>query len=278
MRQDEVNHKSGDAITLNQALVDDLKNRGLIQTPSVEAAFRAVLRHLFLPGTPLEEVYADRAISAKQDLNGQWISSSSQPAIMAIMLEQLGLAPGHKVLEIGAGTGYNAALMSQIVGKTGRIVTVDIDEDLVEAAREHLAAAGFEQVQVVCADGVYGYPEAAPFDRIILTAGAPDIAPAWWDQMKPSGRMVLPLMLKGTMKSVAFEQVNEYLTSKSVRECSFMPLRGDFGGMFSKRVDLGPDQELYLETEGELLIDREVVYGLLTGASKDWATDVEVTV
>src|SRR6188474_1874852 len=85
--------KDQDALALSQALIDDLKKRDLIKTPRVEAVFREVPRHLFLPGVPLEEVYSDRAISAKQDSDGKWISSSSQPAIMAIMLEQLGLEP-----------------------------------------------------------------------------------------------------------------------------------------------------------------------------------------
>ena len=147
-------------IAQNQALVEELKDKGYIHSPRIEAAFRTVLRHHFLPGTPLDEVYSDRAISAKQDEQGQWISSSSQPAIMAIMLEQLGLEPGHNVLEIGAGTGYNAALMAQIVGEAGRVVSVEIEEDLAETAREHLATAGFERVQVICADGGYGYPDA----------------------------------------------------------------------------------------------------------------------
>src|SRR5512141_689306 len=140
--QSDPGKNDGEAATLNQALVDDLKNRELIKTERVEAAFRAVPRHLFLPEVPLEQVYSDRAISAKQDPEGKWISSSSQPAIMAIMLEQLGLEPGHKVLEIGTGPGYNAALMAHIVGEAGQVVTVEIDEDLVEAAREHLEQAG----------------------------------------------------------------------------------------------------------------------------------------
>ena len=278
MEKREHDNNKGDVFALNQALIDELKNKGCIQTASIEAAFRAVLRHLFLPGTPLEEAYSDRAISAKQDQDGQWISSSSQPAIMAIMLEQLGLEPGHRVLEIGAGTGYNAALMAHLVGEEGQIVTIDIEEDLVEAAREHLTMAGFEQVQVVHGDGGYGYPGGASFDRIILTVGAPDITPAWWDQMKPGGRMVLPLMLKGSMKSIAFEQVNDHLASTSVRECSFISLRGDFASMFSNQIQLGPNRGLYLEPAAEFLIDRDGAYGALTGVSKDWATGVEVTV
>ena len=123
---------------LNQALVDELKSMGCIQTPRVEAAFQAVLRHQFIPDTRLEEVYSNRVILTKKDQSGQWISSSSEPAIMAIMLEQLDLEPGQKVLEIGAGTGYNAALMAHIVGETGQVVTIDIDDDLVEAAQAHL--------------------------------------------------------------------------------------------------------------------------------------------
>ena len=162
-----------DVIALNEGLIDELKKGEYIRSASTEAAFRAVHRHHFLPGTPFEDAYSNRAIRAKQDASGEWISSSSQPSIMAIMLEQLDLKPGQKVLEIGTGPGYNAALMAHIVGETGQVVTVEIDQDLTDAACEHLTAAGFEQVQAVCADGGYGYPDAAPYDRIILTVGAP---------------------------------------------------------------------------------------------------------
>jgi protein-L-isoaspartate(D-aspartate) O-methyltransferase len=125
----------------------------------------------------IEDVYTDRAFPTKH-ADGRPISSSSQPAIMAIMLEQLALEPGQRVLEVGAGTGYNAALIAQIVGQGGQVVTIDIDEDLVSAARQHLAAAGFDRIHVRCSDGGYGYPEGAPFDRIILTASAWDISRA----------------------------------------------------------------------------------------------------
>jgi protein-L-isoaspartate(D-aspartate) O-methyltransferase len=278
METPQPDENPGNASRLNQALVDELKNKGLIQTPRVEGAFRAVLRHLFLPETPLEEVYSDRAISAKKDEAGQWISSSSQPAIMAIMLEQLGLEPGHKVLEIGTGPGYNAALMAHIVGETGQVVTVEIDEDLAESAREHLMTAGYKQVQVVAADGGYGYPDAAPYDRIILTVGAPDITPAWWSQLKPGGRLVLPLMLRGSMKSIAFEQDNDHLTSISVNDCGFIRLRGDFSSAFQKRVQLGPEPGLYVEPMGEMSIEEQAAYDLLIGDHKDLPANVEVTV
>src|SRR6185503_18791702 len=105
----------------------------------------------------LAEVYRDRAIGTKR-LDGQYVSSSSQPEIMAIMLEMLDLQPGHRVLEIGAGTGFNAALLAHLVGESGEVVAIDVDDDIVEAARARLAAAGYERVRVILGDGALGLP------------------------------------------------------------------------------------------------------------------------
>src|ERR1051326_1170586 len=105
-----------DGRALHHALINHLKQRELLARPEIEEAFRIVPRHLFLPDLPVEKVYRDQAIATKL-LNERIVSSSSQPAIMAIMLEQLELRPGQRVLEIGAGTGYNAALMAYIVGE-----------------------------------------------------------------------------------------------------------------------------------------------------------------
>lgn len=284
MEKDIANTERHDAFTLRQTLVDELKRKGLITTPPVEAAFQAVPRHLFVPGVPLEEAYTDRAIVNKR-LDGKWVSSSSQPAIMAIMLEQLGLEPGQKVLEIGTGTGYNAALIAHLVGETGRVVTIDIDEDIVAGAHERLAAAGLDRVEVICADGGYGYAEAAPYDRIILTVGAWDITPAWWEQLKPDGRLVLPLEIKAGQKSIAFEQVNlhsvkgNHLVSLSIKDCGFMTLRGDFAAPSVEPMQLGPDTGLLLGVHPEYPhpVGAKMVYEWLMGASKDWATGVEVT-
>ena len=278
MKQRDSGEQDDHGVSLNQALVDDLRNRASIRTPSIEAAFRAVLRHHFLPGRPLEDVYSNRAISAKQDEKGRWLSSSSQPDIMAIMLEQLDLQPGHRVLEIGTGTGYNAALMAHIVGETGWVVTVDIDQDLIETAREHLKTAGIEQVELICADGGYGYPDAAPFDRIILTVGAPDITPDWWHQLKPDGRLVLPLLLRGSMKSIAFEQVDDHLASLSVNDCGFIPLRGDFASTLAERVQLGPEPGLFIEPMDVFSIDAESVPSFLGDITRDWPAGVEANV
>src|SRR5215472_11009728 len=131
-------------------LVDELRDSGRLTSRAVEAAFRAVPRHVFLPEMVATEAYQDEAFVVKTGDDGMPVSSSSQPAIMAIMLEQLGLARGNRVLEIGAGTGYNAALMAFLVGTGGSVVTVDIDADLAARARAKLVAAGYARVLVVC--------------------------------------------------------------------------------------------------------------------------------
>ncbi|MGD0602288.1 MAG: methyltransferase domain-containing protein [Streptosporangiaceae bacterium] len=205
----------------------------------IAAALREVPRHLFLPQLPPESAYRDDAIVTKRDADGQPISSSSQPAIMAIMLDQLALAPGLRVLEIGAGTGYNAALMKHIVGPAGAVVSVDIDADVAGQARDHLASAGYPDVTVVAADGAEGYPGAAPYDRVIATVGVSDLVPPWLEQTGPGGRIVVPLDVRGTQLAVAFERAGEGTwTSVSLVPCGFMRMRGS---------RTGPERNLMLQ-------------------------------
>lgn len=211
----------------NEQLVAQLTSSGVLQDPAVAAAFRAVLRHDFLPDRPLDEVYEDTAIMTKIGPAGVAVSSSSQPAIMAIMLEQLRPEPGNRILEVGAGTGYNAALLAHLAGLAGQVVTVDIDAELCQRARANLLRAGAERVQVVEADGAQGWPPGAPYDRVIVTASADDVSPAWLDQLAEGGRLVLPLALAGPVQqSVAFGRRGRALVSDAVTSCGFMPLRG----------------------------------------------------
>jgi protein-L-isoaspartate(D-aspartate) O-methyltransferase len=270
---------NADMTALRQKLVDELKTKGVINSPLVEAAFRAVPRHLFVPGKPLEQVYSDRVIVTKE-IDGMPLSSCEQPAIVAVMLEQLGLEPGQRVLEIGAGTGHTAALIAHIVGESGQVITMDIESDLVSSAREHLVAAGLDRVQVVCADGGYGLPEAAPFDRIILTVGSADITPAWREQLRPGGRLVMPLWLErdGTLQvCVAFEKQDVVLTSISVKRGGFMGLRGAFAAPRRQPAHLGAEPGLEFGRDDYGTVDAEPIFRLLTGPYRDFPTDILVT-
>ncbi len=186
------------------AFIDGL---GTFRTPHVKDAFRAVPRHLFLPGVELRTAYAPKPVVTKRAGDGTAISSASSPNVVATMLEQFHVQPGHRVLEIGAATGINAALLAELVGPTGTVVTIELDDDLAAAARASLTATGYDQVEVICGDGALGHPTRAPYDRIIVTAGAWDLVSAWWQQLAVGSRLVVPLRLHGSglTRSIAFD-------------------------------------------------------------------------
>jgi protein-L-isoaspartate(D-aspartate) O-methyltransferase len=199
------NDMTAAADRLRNLLVDQLREQGTVAAERVEAALRAVPRHVFVPTAPLEEAYADQAVYTKQDDSGVSISAASQPTVVAMMLEQLQVERGHRILELGAGTGYNAALLGHLVGEDGHVTTVDVDDDLVQGARAGLAAAGVRNVDVLLGDGALGHPDGAPYDRVIATVGAGDLPPTWLEQLAPNGLIVVPLRLRGGVsRSIAF--------------------------------------------------------------------------
>ncbi|MGQ0717345.1 MAG: methyltransferase, FxLD system [Pseudonocardiales bacterium] len=165
----------------------------------------------------------------KRAADGTALSSASSPNLVAEMLEALDVAPGHRVLEIGAATGINAALLAELVGPTGEVVTIELDDDLAAAAHAGLVASGYPQVKVICGDGALGHPARAPYDRIIVTAGAWDIVSAWWQQLAVGGRLVVLLRLHGSglTRAIALDlQAPGRMTSTSAMVCGFVPLRG----------------------------------------------------
>ncbi len=249
-----------------ERLVAEVLQTSGIRDERIAAALSDVPRHLFLPHLPPEDAYLDDAIVTKRDADGQPISSSSQPAIMAIMLDQLTLAPGQRVLEIGAGTGYNAALMRHIVGPSGTVVSVDIDADVADRAREHLASAGYPDVTVVAADGAEGYPPGAPYDRVIATVGVSDLAPAWLHEAGPGARIVVPLDVRGSQLAVAFGRSGSggHWVSRSIAPCGFMRMRGSLAGP-ERAVVLQPGLSVMLP-DGLTLADGHEVDGAALAA------------
>jgi len=260
---------------LRAALVETLRSKCSLQSPAIAEAFAAVPRHLFVPGVSAEDAYRDRWIATKRLPDGDVVSSSSQPAIMAIMLEQLDVRPGQRVLEIGAGTGYNAALLAHLVGNAGRVTTIDIDDDIVAAARTHLDAAGVTGVRVACDDGWAGDAEDAPYDRIMLTVAAADISPAWRAQLAPGGRLLLPLSLPAVQASVAFDHRDGSLESVSVRGCIFMRLRGAAAPPM-RRVAVGPEPAPGVWPRGGHIVDGAAVHALLQTPGHELPTGLVV--
>ena len=161
---------------------EQIERRG-VADERVLAALRRVPRHRFVPGSEAERAYADRPLPIGF---GQTIS---QPYVVAAMTELLGVEPGHRVLEIGTGSGYQAAVLAAL---GARVWSIEIVPELADAARERLAREGYE-VQVVTGDGYAGLPAEAPFDRILVTAAPPEVPEALVAQLAIGGRMVLPV-------------------------------------------------------------------------------------
>ncbi|WP_224284738.1 methyltransferase, FxLD system [Streptomyces sp. LS1784] len=268
-----LSNETGSADQLRDALTTRLLDQGAIRTNAVEAAFRAVPREPFLPGFPLEAAYADNPNYTKTDGSGTQISAASQPAIVALMLEQLDPQPSEKIFEAGAGTGVNAAYMGHIVGSDGHVVTVDVDEDLVHGARKHLADTGITNVEVVLGDGALGHPDGAPYDRVIATVSTNEMPTAWLQQVKPTGRIVLPLRLRGTASRViAFERGKDGWVSVDNQLAVFMPLRGSMDDA-RRTVTLTRQGDVTLQVHKDQAdaVDADLLAGVLdSGRYETW--------
>ena len=223
---------TADSNSLRRGLVDDLERRNLVRTPAVRDAFLRIPRERFVPELAaergLEAIYKDEALVTKQE-QGLAVSSSSQPAIMAEMLERLEVAPGQHVLEIGAGTGYNAALLAELAGG---VVTLDVDEELVEKARRRLADGG-HAAEVVAGDGMDGWPDRAPYDRIMVTATPPHIPIAWRDQLREGGLLEVPTPIGHggvfAFLVTTFRRQGDELVSQAIVSGGFIGFRGPDG-------------------------------------------------
>jgi protein-L-isoaspartate(D-aspartate) O-methyltransferase len=264
VNSDTIEEAETTAERLRSALVDQVVQEGRVRTPRIKVAMQTVPRHVFVPDASLEEAYADSTVDIKQNSDGTSISCASQPGVVGLMLEQLQPQPGDKVLELGAGTGYNAALFAHLVGEDGHVTTIDVDDDLVDGARSHLAAAGIVNVTVLRGDGALGHPDGAAYDRIVATVGAHGVPHAWLDQLAPGGRLLVPQRLRGSVsRSIAYEHKNGAWVSISSQMNTFMPLRRGIADDDRRMITVASDGSVRLQTNSEQPVDADALADVL---------------
>ena len=197
-------------------MVDGLAGR--IERPSTEAAMRAVPRHAFVPADRRDAAYADRPLPIGE---GQTISA---PHMVAEMADRLALEPGERVLEVGTGCGYHAAVTAEVVGP-GNVRSVEYHDALADSARERLAELGYSEVSVRAGDGRAGWPEHAPYDAAYLTCAAPSFPEAVVDQVRVGGRVLAPI---GTVRQrlVRLEKRPDGVERERLMRVRFVPMLG----------------------------------------------------
>ena len=191
-----------------------------VRDPRVLDAMRRVPRHIFVPPLYQGAAYRDSPLPIG---HGQTIS---QPYIVALMTELLGISPGDRVLEVGAGSGYQAAILDAL---GARVITIERIQEVADTARENLERAGTSGVQVVVGDGTEGYPAGAPYQAILVTAGTPGIPGPLISQLAEGGRLVAPVGARDVQELVRLEKSGGKVTRTSFGGVVFVPLVGHHG-------------------------------------------------
>lgn len=201
-----------------------LRRRG-IRDPRVLEAMSSIPRELFIPESRREWAYCDEPVSIDY---GQTIS---QPYMIALMAEVLQLTGTEKVLEVGTGCGYHAAVLASLADQ---VISIEIVRELVAEARRNLEETGFaEKVQVIVGDGSLGYPPFAPYDAISVAAAAPDVPEHLVEQLKDEGRLVIPVGTLDEQELLVITKSHGSTTSRVAARCRFVPLRGGEGWKFN---------------------------------------------
>lgn len=202
-----------------QMVETQLRARGL-RDERVLHALATVPRERFVPPDQRPYAYADSALLIGL---GQTIS---QPYMVALMVELLEVAAHHRVLEVGAGSGYQAAVLGQLAAE---VYGIEIVPELARRAEGVLAELGYGNVHIIAGDGTRGWPDAAPYDRIIIAAAAPDVPPPLLEQLAEGGRLVAPVGSRGHQDCRTYTKTNGKLRYHGGIGCVFVPLRGEHG-------------------------------------------------
>ena len=209
-----------DWAALRRAMVEDqIRKRG-IRSPLLLESLARVPRHLFVPEELLAHAYEDRALSIGE---GQTIS---QPYMVAAMTEYLELEGSERVLEVGTGSGYQAAVLAELAKE---VITIENLPSLAEAARERLLALGYRNIQVKIGDGTLGWLEAAPFDAAVVAAAAPAVPTPLVEQLREGGRLIIPVGDSEKQTLLRIRKSANEMAQEKLFACQFVPLRGRHG-------------------------------------------------
>ncbi|MDI6655678.1 MAG: protein-L-isoaspartate O-methyltransferase [Candidatus Hydrothermarchaeota archaeon] len=203
-------------------MVERLAAFGYLRSEKVAEAMRKVPRHLFVPEDLEANAYEDRPLPVGEE------QTISAPHMVAMMCDALELREDHKVLEVGAGTGYHACIVAHIV-KKGSVFAVERIARLAEKAKENMEKAGCEQVQIIIGDGTRGHEKEAPYDRIFVTAGAPDIPKPLVEQLKVGGKLLIPIGSRYMQELILIEKTENKIEKRNLGSCVFVPLIGEYG-------------------------------------------------
>lgn len=217
-----MNNSKGEREQERKRLIDSLISNGYLSKPEVIDSMLKVPRHRFVPESKKYSAYVDMPLTIGY---GQTISA---PHMVAMMTEHLDVKPHHKILEVGAGSGYQAAVLAEILDE-GKIYTVERIPELAKNAEENLRGCGYSKVHIVIGEGTKGYAEESPYDRIIVTAGAPRVPKALLDQLNDNGKLLIPVGGRMLQELMLIEKYEKGFKEKKLGGCVFVPLIGKDG-------------------------------------------------
>ena len=207
----------------NEKLIGYIKEIGYLKSKHVEEALRKIPRYKFIPEGIKHLASRDTPLSIGYN------QTISQPSTVVLMTEALDVRKGQKILEIGTGSGWQASILSYLVGEKGFVYTIEIIKELADFAKTNIKKLGIKNVEVLIKDGSEGFKERAPFDRIIVTAACPDIPKPFIEQLKQEGMMVIPFGNMYLQEMYVVKKIRNKIEKKSIGNFMFVPLLGKYG-------------------------------------------------
>jgi protein-L-isoaspartate(D-aspartate) O-methyltransferase len=207
----------------NERLIKHIKGIGYLKSKKIEDALRSVKRENFVPDAMKYLAYRDTPLYIGSN------QTISQPSTVVVMTEALDVKEGQKILEIGTGSGWQAAILGKLVGEKGMIYTIEIIDNLVKFAKENLEKLKIKNVKVIRGDGSLGLKKYAPYDRIVVTAGSPEIPNNMIKQLKTNGILVVPVGNIYLQKMYVVKKLKKGIEKKSIGSFMFVPLTGKHG-------------------------------------------------